>query len=166
MDQITFHHDTVLSDIHMLLSNTRHLMTSLNSVGQPVFISKFKILSDGERHDNSEPERGLKEADPREDREGDTKATQEKDEGEGGDGNEEPALDEDGDLDITHRRRKNPTESGRDLVCPIILKQCEPFLEEEEDETDTCSKDVVRIAEPQFSKMIKIFENCVSSPKT
>ncbi len=35
MDQITFHHDTVLSDVHMLLPNARHLMTRLNYVGQP-----------------------------------------------------------------------------------------------------------------------------------
>lgn len=35
MDLITFHHDTVLSDVHMLLPNAHHLMTRLNCVGQP-----------------------------------------------------------------------------------------------------------------------------------
>ncbi|CAB1350280.1 unnamed protein product [Coregonus sp. 'balchen'] len=35
MDQITFHYDTVLSDIHLLLPNSRHLMACLNRVGQP-----------------------------------------------------------------------------------------------------------------------------------
>uniref|UniRef100_A0A8C5F6F0 Methyltransferase-like protein 22 n=1 Tax=Gadus morhua TaxID=8049 RepID=A0A8C5F6F0_GADMO len=35
MDRIVFHHDTVLSDIHLLLPNTRHLMARLNRVGQP-----------------------------------------------------------------------------------------------------------------------------------
>lgn len=44
MDQVTFHYDTVLSDVHLLLPNHRHLMARLNHVGQPVFISKFKIL--------------------------------------------------------------------------------------------------------------------------
>uniref|UniRef100_A0A3Q2CFB7 Methyltransferase 22, Kin17 lysine n=1 Tax=Cyprinodon variegatus TaxID=28743 RepID=A0A3Q2CFB7_CYPVA len=35
MDQITFQHDTVLSDVHMHRPNTRHLMTRLSAVGQP-----------------------------------------------------------------------------------------------------------------------------------
>ncbi|XP_052360875.1 methyltransferase-like protein 22 [Oncorhynchus keta] len=47
MDQITFHYDTVLSDVHLLLPNSRHLMARLNRVGQPVFISRFRILWDG-----------------------------------------------------------------------------------------------------------------------
>lgn len=45
---------------------------------------------------------------------------------------------------------KNPTEgSGRDLVCPVILKQSNPVLEQEEetmaDEVDTCLRDIIRI---------------------
>lgn len=35
MDKITFRMDTVLSDVHLLLPNARHLMTRLNGVGQP-----------------------------------------------------------------------------------------------------------------------------------
>lgn len=35
MDQITFKHDTVLSDVHMHLPHTHNLMTRLNTVGQP-----------------------------------------------------------------------------------------------------------------------------------
>uniref|UniRef100_A0A3Q0RJJ1 Methyltransferase 22, Kin17 lysine n=1 Tax=Amphilophus citrinellus TaxID=61819 RepID=A0A3Q0RJJ1_AMPCI len=35
MEQITFHHDTVLSDVHMLHPSGHHFMTHLNSVGQP-----------------------------------------------------------------------------------------------------------------------------------
>ncbi|XP_044038109.1 methyltransferase-like protein 22 isoform X2 [Siniperca chuatsi] len=153
MDQITFHHDTVLSDVHMLLPNARHLMIRLNCVGQPVFISKFKILSDGERQDNNDPGKGLKEAeeydDPREDGEKDTKDSQGNDGQEDVEGNVEPFLDEDGDLDITHRPKKNPTEgSGRDLVCPIILKRSNPVLEQQEENTDDevkCFKDIIRI---------------------
>ncbi|KAM7372513.1 hypothetical protein PAMP_009677 [Pampus punctatissimus] len=133
MDQITFHHNSVLSDVHLLLPNARHLMTRLNRVGQPVFISKFKILSDDERNDDNDPEKGKR-----------------KDGEEGVEGNVEPVLDEDGDLDITHRSRKNPVEDiGRDLVCPIILKQSNPVLEEEEntdnEEVDKCFKDIIRI---------------------
>uniref|UniRef100_A0A8P4G1J9 Methyltransferase-like protein 22 n=1 Tax=Dicentrarchus labrax TaxID=13489 RepID=A0A8P4G1J9_DICLA len=154
MDQITFHHDTVLSDVHMLLPNTCHLMTRLNYVGQPVFISKFKILSDGEKLDNNDPGKALKDADdyddPKEGREKNTEATQGKD-GEGcGEGNMKPFLDEDGDLDITHRPRKSPMGgSSRDLVCPIILKQSNPVLQQEEenvdDEVDKCFKGIIRI---------------------
>lgn len=142
MDQITFQHDTVLSDVHMLLPNARHLMTRLNGVGQPVFISKFKIMSDGEKHDRNHPGKGLKEVEEydkkKEDGKKDTKVAQGKDGEEDGKGNVEPFLDEDGDLDITHRPRTNPKEDSgrRDLVCPVILQQSNPVLEEEEEDTD------------------------------
>ncbi|XP_035850730.1 methyltransferase-like protein 22 isoform X2 [Sander lucioperca] len=164
MDHITFHHDTVLSDVHMLLPNARHLMTRLNAVGQPVFISKFKILSDGEKHGNDVPGRSLKEAEeendePREDGEQDAKVPQGtageegeqgEEEEEGGEGKVEAFLDEDGDLDITHRPRNPPKEtSGRDLVCPIIIQQSNPVLEEEEDNTededDKSFNDIIKI---------------------
>lgn len=142
MDQITFNHDTVLSEIHMLLPNARRLMTRLNCVGQPVFISKFKLFSDGEAHDNSDPRKGLEEEydNSREHGEKDMKAAL---------GNVEPLLDEDGDLDITQRPRKNTEASSREVVCPVILKQSGPVLEQEEenpdDEVDKCLKDIIRI---------------------
>ncbi|XP_076607955.1 methyltransferase-like protein 22 isoform X2 [Chaetodon auriga] len=153
MDQITFRHDTVLSDVHMLLPNAHHLMTRLNNVGQPVFVSKFKILSYGDWHDYNHPGKGIKEADEyhdqREDEEQCTKTNQGKYGEISGEGNVEPFLDEDGDLNITHRPRKNPTEgSGRDMACPIILRQSNPILEREEnmdDEVDKCFKDIIRI---------------------
>ncbi|XP_035510070.1 methyltransferase-like protein 22 [Morone saxatilis] len=127
MDQITFHHDTVLSDVHMLLPNTCHLMTRLNYVGQPVFISKFKILSGGEKHDNNDPGKALKDADdyddPKEGREKDTEATQGKDREGCGEGNMKPFLDEDGDLDITHRKKSrrmdSPVMDRYDLNCVV-----------------------------------------------
>ncbi|TDH03490.1 hypothetical protein EPR50_G00163340 [Perca flavescens] len=175
MDHITFHHDTVLSDVHMLLPNARHLMTRLNAVGQPVFISKFKILSDGDEHGNEVPGRSLKEEEeeeegeydePREDAEQDTKVPrgtageegEEREEGEeeeeGGEGKVEAFLDEDGDLDITHRPRKPPKEtSGRDLVCPIIIQRSNPVLEEEEEEEEDSTEDE---ADKSFNDIIKI----------
>ncbi|KAG7222029.1 hypothetical protein INR49_028193 [Caranx melampygus] len=150
MDIITFQHDTVLSDVHMFLPNTRHLMTRLNHVGQPVFISKFRILSDVERHDNSDPgKRGEEEehSDVREDREEDSDVTKEEAEEEEGGGTVEPSLDKDGDLDVTHRPRRNP--GGRDVACPVILKQSHPGQEEEEqstdDEDDESFKGLIRI---------------------
>ncbi|XP_023253116.1 methyltransferase-like protein 22 [Seriola lalandi dorsalis] len=154
MDQITFHHDTVLSDVHMFLPNARHLMTRLNHVGQPVFISKFRILSGVERHDdNSDPRKSVEEEkhdDVREDEERDTDVTKEEAGEEGGGGNVEPSLDKDGDLDVTHRPRRNPVEdSGRDVVCPVILQQSDPGQEEEEESTDNEDdegfKDIIRI---------------------
>uniref|UniRef100_A0A8C5GD73 Methyltransferase like 22 n=1 Tax=Gouania willdenowi TaxID=441366 RepID=A0A8C5GD73_GOUWI len=35
MEQMTFHFDTVLSDVHMHFHSAQHLMTRLNQVGQP-----------------------------------------------------------------------------------------------------------------------------------
>ncbi|XP_074052446.1 methyltransferase-like protein 22 isoform X2 [Macrotis lagotis] len=44
MEEITFKSDTVLSDVHLNTPNKRHLMVRLNTVGQPVFLSQFKLL--------------------------------------------------------------------------------------------------------------------------
>ena len=115
MDRITFHYDTVLSDVHMLLPNARHLMSRLNRVGQPVFISKFKILSDSERAATEE--------------------TEVTDDTRGQDGGRvEASVDEDGDFEITHRPRSPPEGSGRDPVCPVILHQSDPGQEEQQEE--------------------------------
>ncbi|XP_037649107.1 methyltransferase-like protein 22 [Sebastes umbrosus] len=158
MDQITFHHDTVLSDVHMLLPNARHLMTRLNCSGQPVFLSKFKIMPDGERHDNGDPGKGLTETEG--DGEKDTEVTRGGDDGEEeecGEGNVEPFLDEDGDLDIERRPRKTPQEgSGRDLVCPIILQQSNAVLEQEDEDTDDG-------VDTSFDNIIKI-EHAMATP--
>lgn len=66
----------------------------------PVFITKFKILSDPERNDDGESKK---------DGEKDRNVFQGKDGEEGGNGNLEPFLDEDGDLNITHRYGKTHT---------------------------------------------------------
>ncbi|XP_045676910.1 methyltransferase-like protein 22 isoform X3 [Phyllostomus hastatus] len=44
MDEVTFKSDTVLSDVHLYTPNQRHLMVRLNSTGQPVFLSHFKLV--------------------------------------------------------------------------------------------------------------------------
>ncbi|KAM4634688.1 methyltransferase-like protein 22 isoform 2-T2 [Polymixia lowei] len=154
MDQITFHYDTVLSDVHMLLPNAHHLMTRLNRVGQPVFISKFKILWDNEGRDICElTSAGAGEGSDsiqKEGRKGDEERTEAGVE-EGDDRVVDPVLDEDGDLEVIRRPRKNPPEChDRDKVCPIILSQSSAMLEEEEeeeeeDEDNQCFRDIIKI---------------------
>ncbi|KAM9843249.1 methyltransferase-like protein 22 isoform 1-T2 [Aulostomus maculatus] len=150
MDRIIFHHDSVLSDVHMLLPNTRHLMTRLNRVGQPVFISKFKIISDAEQQDNNQDV-------SREEEDHKTEASP----GEGeGEGNVESALDEDGDFDVLRRPRPTPAEgSGRDLVCPLILKQSHHGEEEEDEEEFSTADEVDR----RFQNIIRI-EHTMATP--
>ncbi|XP_073348946.1 methyltransferase-like protein 22 [Pagrus major] len=121
MDRITFHYDTVLSDVHMLLPNARHLMSRLNGVGQPVFISRFKILSDGDRAATEAGEEG--------------EAAGKHTRGQDG-GRVEALVDEDGDFDITHRPRSPAEGRGRDPVCPVILHQSAPGPEQEEEEEE------------------------------
>ncbi|XP_054614535.1 methyltransferase-like protein 22 isoform X2 [Dunckerocampus dactyliophorus] len=143
MDQITFDYNTVLSDVHMLLPNSRHLMTRLNSVGQPVFTSKFEILSDTERHDQ-------KDSLTKENSDTETQVVKQKDGEEVGESTVESGLDEDGDFDITRRPRKNTTgDCHRDIICPVILKQSNTstLLQEldAEDEADDSFDGVIRI---------------------
>lgn len=134
MEQITFHHDTVLSDVHMLHPRGHHFMTHLNSVGQAVFMSRFKILT--ESADSNDPE-DEKERELRENSRTDTKAARGRDGVEYGDRKAEPLLDVDGDLDIIHRPRPNTVDDGgRDRTHPVILKQNSTVLEQEEYDMD------------------------------
>ncbi|XP_024117256.1 methyltransferase-like protein 22 isoform X3 [Oryzias melastigma] len=143
MDQITFQFDMVLSDVHMHLPNAGSLMTRVDTVGQPVFMSRFQILL--EDHDTNDPRKTLEgeENHPQKD----SKPTNRHDEKEN---DKEPKLDEDGDLDLTERPCKDPKEDcGRDLVCPVILKQSIPNLQQEQqnlDEEEGCVfKNVLKI---------------------
>uniref|UniRef100_A0AAZ3PYH5 Methyltransferase-like protein 22 n=1 Tax=Oncorhynchus tshawytscha TaxID=74940 RepID=A0AAZ3PYH5_ONCTS len=151
MDQITFHYDTVLSDVHLLLPNSRHLMARLNRVGQPVFISRFRILWDGTKQrtcDLGSPGGGeeLDRDTQEESGRGDARGSET---GDGGvdrdeDRGVEPPLDEDGDLEVPRRPRQRLPERDRDMVYPIILSQARRD-EEEEDEEEECPRDVIRI---------------------
>lgn len=136
MDNVTLEYSTVLSDVHLLRPNGRHLMTRLNSVGQPVFRSRFRFLRD---QDSTTPKSRLK-------RPGNT------DDGENGDTvytPEEtrlctnPVLDEDGDLDVSHRPRNKPE---REVISPIILHQSDSGLKQQDyDDGETSSMDVITI---------------------
>ncbi|XP_017562451.1 methyltransferase-like protein 22 isoform X1 [Pygocentrus nattereri] len=118
MDQVAFRSDTVLSDVHLLLPNARHLMARLNSVGQPVFVSKFRILREEEQvevQDSVKSDLGV-------------------------------LLDEDGDLVVT--RKPNRMLCDREKIHPVILSQAgEAVSDEEDDEAEDkeCAKDIIRI---------------------
>ncbi|XP_061702551.1 methyltransferase-like protein 22 isoform X2 [Syngnathoides biaculeatus] len=142
MNQIIFQHDNVLSDVHMFLPNACHLMTRLNNVGQPVFISHFKIVSEaGKLESNDEG--------TRENSDNERLILAQNGKEEGSERNVEPALDEDGDLNVTHRPRSNPAgDCSREVICPVILKQSHySSLQNEEntDEADECLTNTVQI---------------------
>lgn len=143
----------MLSDIHLLQPNTRHLMVRLNAVGQPVFVSQFKVLWDSERLDRSEspppsytdqhpPENTADCGSPEQEREGE----EEEEEGEDGrrrSGGLEPLLDEDGDLDVV-RRPRGGDAPGRDRIYPIILSKGEEAASDG-DELEESDCGVIRI---------------------
>lgn len=135
MDEVTFKSDTVLSDVHLYTPNQRHLMVRLNGMGQPVFLSQFKLLwsrdswTDSGPEDNGPRDVSTQETSPagsgsghsHEDlslQAGDDITIQE--------GLSVP-LDEDGDLDVVRRPRAasdpDQAEPARDKVHPMILAQ-------------------------------------------
>ncbi|KAJ1067749.1 hypothetical protein K5549_016403, partial [Capra hircus] len=121
MDEITFRSDTVLSDVHLYTPNQRHLMVRLNGMGQPVFLSQFKLLWDRD----SQTDSGAKGGDH-------TEGTPPGASLQAGAGTITPEgleaqLDEDGDLDVVRRPRaasaSEPPGPPRDKVHPTILTQ-------------------------------------------
>ncbi|XP_069066640.1 methyltransferase-like protein 22 [Pleurodeles waltl] len=144
MDDITFRSDTVLSDVHLHIPNKRHLMVRLNTVGQPVFLSQFKILWSKDQVDDG-PQPGC--------------CTQGNDDkvGRAAMGSDileesdmpsttyckiEAVLDEDGDLEVARRHHHSSAEddedSSRDQVPPIILTKGYCDLFEYTDEDSKC----------------------------
>nr|XP_037845794.1 methyltransferase-like protein 22 isoform X4 [Chlorocebus sabaeus] len=135
MDEVTFRSDTVLSDVHLYTPNHRHLMVRLNSVGQPVFLSQFKLLwsqdsrtdsgatggDHGDVHTKEPPsaETGSTGSPPGSGRSNEGFSLQA---GADTTGREaaEAQLDEDGDLDVVRRPRaasdRNPAGPPRDKV--------------------------------------------------
>ncbi|XP_053095338.1 methyltransferase-like protein 22 isoform X3 [Pangasianodon hypophthalmus] len=116
MDQVTFRSDTVLSDVHLLLPNAHHLMTRLNSVGQPVFLSRFRILREEEQKEACSPSEEESHC----------------------------RLDEDGDLEVV--RKPAETAQDRATAHPVILSQAEGAIsDEEEEEEEYGEMDVIKI---------------------
>ncbi|XP_061455813.1 methyltransferase-like protein 22 isoform X2 [Rhineura floridana] len=147
MDDVTFQSDTVLSDVHLHTPSKRHLMVRLNAVGQPVFLSQFKLLLDKSSQNSEKEERdfrkeNLKYQDKRgeeldvEDYAGD-QATLNSSEKEGNSlKGIQALLDEDGDLEVVRKPRvlnAAAKDFSRDKVCPIILTKGGEVLEEDDD---------------------------------
>ncbi|XP_022372478.1 methyltransferase-like protein 22 isoform X2 [Enhydra lutris kenyoni] len=154
MDEVTFKSDTVLSDVHLYTPNHRHLMVRLNGMGQPVFLSQFKLLWNRDSQADSGAEGGHHGMGPAEQTPpsgpGSTRPPLGSDcssditsqEGVGA------RLDEDGDLDVERRPRaasdSEPAEPPRDKVHPTILAQEEddPLADEAR---ESSPQDVIRI---------------------
>ncbi|XP_077173283.1 methyltransferase-like protein 22 isoform X2 [Paroedura picta] len=151
MDEMTFRSDTVLSDVHMHTPSRRHLMVRLNSVGQPVFLSRFHLLLDGSRRKLKKKAEDVKKHNAKcqwlygeelEEEGAPTASVEGRKASEG----IAALLDEDGDLEVV-RKPRLPHEEAEDLprdkVCPIILTQGRGLLDEEEHEDSDC--DVIKI---------------------
>ncbi|XP_024615365.1 methyltransferase-like protein 22 isoform X2 [Neophocaena asiaeorientalis asiaeorientalis] len=133
MDEITFKSDTVLSDVHLHTPNQRHLMVRLSGVGQPVFLSQFKLLWNQASQTDSGAEGGNHRAHHAEV----TSPARSSCSSEGvslqagADATSQEGvaaqLDEDGDLDVVRRPRaaspSKPSGPPRDKVHPMILMQ-------------------------------------------
>ncbi|XP_053936145.1 methyltransferase-like protein 22 [Cuculus canorus] len=152
MDNPTFKSDTVLSDVHLHCPDQRHLMVRLNAVGQPVFLSYFKLLWNAE--DLASEKHGRETATEREqqyrsgDEPYDTDRNNLKEEKELKIEGVEALLDDDGDLEVIRRPRSASDIEAegvlRDRVHPVILMKGEEDAFEVEEQEGTCS-DVVKI---------------------
>ncbi|XP_008945601.1 PREDICTED: methyltransferase-like protein 22, partial [Merops nubicus] len=151
MDNPTFKSDTVLSDVHLHCPSKRHLMVRLNAVGQPVFLSYFKLLWNTE---DSASEKRVGEA--TREREHQCRSGEElcdkdrnhlKKESELNSEGVQALLDDDGDLEVVRRPRSASDLEAEELlrhrVCPVILMRgTEDAFEDEEQE---CTGTVVKI---------------------
>uniref|UniRef100_A0A4X2KL87 Methyltransferase-like protein 22 n=1 Tax=Vombatus ursinus TaxID=29139 RepID=A0A4X2KL87_VOMUR len=152
MEEITFKSDTVLSDVHLNIPNKRHLMVRLNAVGQPVFLSQFKLLWNKDSWKDTQV-KGKKQKDIQiENTVHDDRSVQESC-GKNSNGidfpnrNEtqthphmriEALLDNDGDLEVARRPRvfseATQKEPSRNKIDPKILTQgAENFSEEDQE---------------------------------
>ncbi|XP_069726329.1 methyltransferase-like protein 22 isoform X1 [Phaenicophaeus curvirostris] len=152
MDNPTFKSDTVLSDVHLHCPDKRNLMVRLNAVGQPVFLSYFKLLQNTE--DLASEKHGREAATEREQQYQsggepyDTDQNNLKKEIELNIEGVEALLDDDGDLEVIRRPRcasDIETEGVfRDRVYPVILMKGEEDVFDVEEQEGTCS-DIVKI---------------------
>ncbi|XP_068003267.1 methyltransferase-like protein 22 [Melanerpes formicivorus] len=146
MDNPTFKSDTVLSDVHLHCPNKRHLMVRLNAVGQPVFLSYFKLLWNTDLA-SEKCEREATVEREHQYRSGDELCDKERNNLRELNSEVEALLDDDGDLEVVRRPRSaSDLEADllRDRVCPVILMKGEEDAFEDEEQKCTCS-DAVKI---------------------
>ncbi|NXN79296.1 MET22 protein, partial [Bombycilla garrulus] len=152
MDNPTFRSDTVLSDVHLHCPSQRHLMVRLNAVGQPVFLSHFKLLWSTEDLASGKHMTEITTGREHQCRSGDELCDEDrsnmKKEGELISEEVEALLDDDGDLEVVRRPRSasdlQAEDLLRDIVCPVILMKGKEDAFEDEEQKHTCS-DVVKI---------------------
>uniref|UniRef100_A0A8C3V3B5 Methyltransferase like 22 n=1 Tax=Catharus ustulatus TaxID=91951 RepID=A0A8C3V3B5_CATUS len=152
MDNPTFRSDTVLSDVHLHCPSKRHLMVRLNAVGQPVFLSYFKLLWSTEDLASGKHVREVTTGRELQCRSGDELCDKDSSntekEGELNSEGVEALLDDDGDLEVVRRPRSasdlQAEDVLRDIVCPVILMKGKEDAFEDEEQECTCS-DVVKI---------------------
>uniref|UniRef100_A0A8D0GQ59 Methyltransferase 22, Kin17 lysine n=1 Tax=Sphenodon punctatus TaxID=8508 RepID=A0A8D0GQ59_SPHPU len=159
MDDITFRSDAVLSDVHLHAPNKRHFMVRLNAVGQPVFLSQFKLLSDkniGEsgiknerdctKEDIGDQDKGKEELDDK--GISDVAILNNKEREANFCLGMEALLDDDGDLEVVRRPRHETDTGGEDFsrekVFPIILTKGGEEVFEAEDQECMC-RDIIKI---------------------
>uniref|UniRef100_A0A8C2TXP1 Methyltransferase 22, Kin17 lysine n=1 Tax=Coturnix japonica TaxID=93934 RepID=A0A8C2TXP1_COTJA len=152
MDSGTFKSDAVLSDVHLHCPNKSHLMVRLNAVGQPVFLSCFKLLWNtddqasekyrGETTTEREHQYGRGDELPNED------GMNLKCEKELNTEGIEALLDEDGDLEVVRRPQSASDSEAEDLmrdrVYPVILMKGKANAFEDEEQECTYSS-VIKI---------------------
>ncbi|XP_072791740.1 methyltransferase-like protein 22 isoform X2 [Taeniopygia guttata] len=152
MDNPTFRSDTVLSDVHLHCPSKRHLMVRLNAVGQPVFLSYFKLLWNIEDLASGKHVREITTGREHQCTSGnelcDKGRSNKKEEGELNSEGVEALLDDDGDLEVVRRPRSasdlQAEDLLRDIACPVILMKGKEDGFEDEEQECTCS-DVVKI---------------------
>ncbi|KAK3553100.1 hypothetical protein QTP86_031509, partial [Hemibagrus guttatus] len=160
MDQVTFRSDTVLSDVHLLIPNARHLMTRLNSAEQPgstqnrprkgrpkklsrrVVRQVQKVALKNRRMSAASIALEVAEVRVFLSR---FKILQEEEQKEACSLSEEEShsgLDEDGDLDVA--RKPAETVQDRQTAHPVILSQTGGAISDDEEEEDDVM-DVIKI---------------------
>uniref|UniRef100_A0A8V0YTY3 Methyltransferase like 22 n=1 Tax=Gallus gallus TaxID=9031 RepID=A0A8V0YTY3_CHICK len=152
MDNLTFKSDTVLSDVHLHRPNKSRLMVRLNAVGQPVFLSYFKLLWNTDdqaseknaRETTAEREHQYRSGDELPNKDGSNLKYKMEWNTEG----TEALLDEDGDLEVVRRPQSASDSEAEDLmrdrVYPVILMRGKEDAFEDEEQECTCSN-VIKI---------------------
>ncbi|XP_051877866.1 methyltransferase-like protein 22 isoform X3 [Pristis pectinata] len=146
MDSITFRSDIVLSDVHIYTPNSSHLMVRLNGDGQPVFVSKFKILHTVNAYSKGDLEHLSNEKTRDDDLISSADVSEKKVDKRMEETYTDILLDDDGDLDVTRRSdgvlHSDENDQWREKVYPTIISKGEEFFSEEYEEDCTICNEI------------------------